>query len=283
MLSRVELARRFPVFGRFGSSLNVPLHASHRGGRHWGRENTLEVYRRAVHEARTDILEIDIWKSSDEHLVLNHDGVINGLAVKQHTVQQLREMDPQLAQLDEVLGSSVVRCLSFVLTRLFFFPEEFLSVHSLVFFFDLKDIEAIPLTMNAIKRYQLEDRVIFGAVDRAINLQLQRAKLPSMPICVDVESMTNIAQAYQRGELNAQYPFEHDILGFFLESSSRSLVTKDLLTRIHSLGKPLSLVGSLLDRPDVQREMIDLGVDILFTDRPDLLRQTLDSLSPKLY
>jgi len=104
MLSRLELSTRFPVFAKFVSS-SLPIHGSHRGGRHWGKENTLETYRRAVHEARTDLLEIDIWKTNDEHLVLNHDGIINGIQINQNTLQYLQQIDSQLLTLDQVLSS----------------------------------------------------------------------------------------------------------------------------------------------------------------------------------
>lgn len=140
----------------------------------------------------------------------------------------------------------------------------------------MKDAEAIPLTLDTIRRYHLEDRVIFGAVDRAINLQLQRQKSPSIPICADANTMLKFTQNYLQGQVNAAYTYEHDILGFFLESHTRNLVTKTLLDTIHRAGKPLALVGSLLDDRQVQKEMIELGVDILFTDRPDILRETLN-------
>lgn len=104
MLSRLELSTRFPVFAKFLSS-SLPIHGSHRGGCHWGKENTIEVYRRSVLEARTDILEIDIWKTNDDHLVLNHDGIINGIPVNQSTLQHLQQIDPQLLTLDQVLSS----------------------------------------------------------------------------------------------------------------------------------------------------------------------------------
>jgi glycerophosphoryl diester phosphodiesterase len=103
MLSRLELSARFPVFGKFISS-SLPLHGSHRGGRHWGKENTIQTYRQAVNEARTDILEIDIWKTNDEQLVLNHDGIINGIHVNQSTLEKLQQIDPQLLTLDQVLS-----------------------------------------------------------------------------------------------------------------------------------------------------------------------------------
>lgn len=145
----------------------------------------------------------------------------------------------------------------------------------------MKDINAIPLTLDAIKRYNIEDRVIFGAVNRIINKEIQRQKFCSIPLCADIETMMKISQDYKQGKLDADYSYEHDILGFFLEPNTRSILNKHLIDTIHKAGKPLALVGSLLDDPNVQYEMIGLGVDILFTDRPDILRQTFDSFSNK--
>jgi glycerophosphoryl diester phosphodiesterase len=271
------LSTHFPVFAKFLSS-SLPIHGSHRGGRHWGKENTFETYRRAVEEAQTNILEIDIWKTNDEQLVLNHDGIINGIQVTQTTLKHLQQIDPQLITLDQLL-SSFIEYFDFFNRKILFISDEFTSKSSLVFFFDMKDANAIPLTLDAIQRYHLEDRVIFGAVDRAINKQLQKQKLPSIPICADTETMMKFVQIYRQGQVDDNYPYEHDILGFFLESYTRSLITKHLVNTIHKAGKPLALVGTLLDDPKVQKEMIELGIDILFTDRPDILRQTLDSYS----
>ncbi|CAF5176602.1 unnamed protein product, partial [Rotaria sp. Silwood1] len=142
----------FLLFAKFLCS-SLPIHGSHGGGRHWGKINTLENYGRAVNEARTDILAIDIWKTIDEHLVLNHDGIINGINVNESTLEQLQKLDPQLITLDQVLS-------------------EFQSTSSLVYFFDMKDIKAIPLILGAIKQYNIENHVIFGAGDRTINKEL---------------------------------------------------------------------------------------------------------------
>lgn len=145
----------------------------------------------------------------------------------------------------------------------------------------MKDIQAIPLTLKTIQQYNLEHRVIFGAVKQLINKELQQQKPSSIPICADIETMKKISQAYKEGQLNENYSYEHDILGFFLEPHTRQMLTQHLVDTIHKAGKPLAFVGSLLDDPKVQQEMIELGIDILFTDRPDVLRQTLDSYSNK--
>lgn len=141
----------------------------------------------------------------------------------------------------------------------------------------MKDAKAIPLTLDIIKKFNLEDRIIFGAVERTINKELQKQKPSSIPICADIESMMEFSQAYRQGQVNQNYSCKHDILGFFLEPHTRAMLTKHLVDTIHQTGKPFAVVGSLLDDVNVQKQMIEFGVDILFTDRPDILRQTFDS------
>ncbi|CAF3820659.1 unnamed protein product [Rotaria sp. Silwood1] len=110
----------------------------------------------------------------------------------------------------------------------------------------MKDIKAIPLTLGAIKQYNIENHVIFGA-------------------------------DYKQDRLNDNYSYEHDILALFLGPHTRSILNKHLVDTKHKAEKSLANFGSLLDDSNSQKEMIELGIDILFTDRPYILRQTLDS------
>ncbi|CAF3946630.1 unnamed protein product [Rotaria sp. Silwood1] len=89
--------------------------------------------------------------------------------------------------------------------------------------------------------------------------------------------MINISQDYKQNRLNDNYSYEHDILALFLGPHTRSILNKHLVDTKHKAEKSLAIVGSLLDDSNVQKEMIELGIDILFTDSPDILRQTLDS------
>jgi glycerophosphoryl diester phosphodiesterase len=69
------------------------------------KRNTLETYRPAVNKVRVDILEIDKWKTNNEHFVLNRDEIIHGRQVNKSTLEKLQQIDPQLIILDQVLSS----------------------------------------------------------------------------------------------------------------------------------------------------------------------------------
>lgn len=56
---------------------DTPMLCAHRGGGVSNPENTLKAYKAAVNEYGVEILETDLWMTSDGHLVLGHDASIN--------------------------------------------------------------------------------------------------------------------------------------------------------------------------------------------------------------
>jgi hypothetical protein len=45
----------------------------------------------------------------------------------------------------------------------------------------------------------------------------------------------------KQGQLDDNYPYEHDIIGFFVEPHTRSFLTKDLINTIHKAGRFITL------------------------------------------
>lgn len=61
----------------FISTSGKPMLCAHRGGSLENPENTLKAYLSAVNDFEADILETDLWMTSDNHLILNHDESLN--------------------------------------------------------------------------------------------------------------------------------------------------------------------------------------------------------------
>lgn len=55
----------------------LPMLCAHRGGAQTSPENTIKAYKNVVNEYQADILETDLWLTSDNEVVLNHDSTIN--------------------------------------------------------------------------------------------------------------------------------------------------------------------------------------------------------------
>ncbi|MFZ5633427.1 MAG: glycerophosphodiester phosphodiesterase [Bacillota bacterium] len=86
------------VFVMRGNNGRKPLLIAHRGGSGLCPENTLEAFRTAFYQYRSDMLEMDVWESKDGHLVVIHDETVdrttNGTGkVRELTLEQLKRLD----------------------------------------------------------------------------------------------------------------------------------------------------------------------------------------------
>ncbi len=58
-------------------------------------------------------------------------------------------------------------------------------------------------------------------------------------------------------------------------------MSKDIFDALHAKGRSIAVFGPLLDDPKVQRKLLDWKTDVLFTDRPDIFRETIDDYYKK--
>jgi glycerophosphoryl diester phosphodiesterase len=56
------------------------------------------------------------------------------------------------------------------------------------------------------------------------------------------------------------------------------LLNKRLFKELHSRGSLIALFGPGIDSKEDQRKFIEMGADLLVTDRPDNLRAVLDEM-----
>ena len=91
---------------------------SHRGASRYEPENTLRSFRRAL-EMGSSVLELDVRKTLDGHLVVIHDRTVDRTtdgegAVSGKTLSELRSLDAGLGEkiptLEEVIGNFSGRC-----------------------------------------------------------------------------------------------------------------------------------------------------------------------------
>ncbi|KAL0487096.1 glycerophosphodiester phosphodiesterase [Acrasis kona] len=263
--------------------LSFPAHASHRGGRHhlFGPENTMYSYRKSVHDCGTQILEIDLYLSKDGHIILHHDPTVrignsgNDTNIKNLVLEKIKTVDAAYNFTPDGI-TFPMRGKGHTIPTLRDVLDEFDSKNDLLFFFDFKDIDAIEPAMLEIESRNLSKRVIFGAVLEEINSKLLSIK-NSIPLAADYATMRNIVANYQAGTLN-KLQIRHEILGFYLpdDESYKTIINYDLFDAFHSLHKKIALFGPALDRTDVVNYALGAKTDIIFSDRPDVLRSVLD-------
>lgn len=242
----------------------------HRGARAVLPENTLPAFEYAVREG-VDVLELDVWVTADDVLVVHHDPLINTTicqgpegerTIRKLTLEQVRRWDcgamknagfprqetrpgARIPTLDEVLALA---------------PRG-----SFWFNIEMKSQPAKPelqppaeeyarLTAAAIRKHKLEKRVIVQSFDFAL-LRALRAVAPEL----------------KRAALYAGLPREFPDLAREagdapIVSPHFSLATPERVKRAHEAR--LQVVPWTANTPELWDKLIEAGVDAVITDDP---------------
>jgi len=267
----MKASNTFKVYEFIERTGGFPAHCCHRGGSgDFGPENTMYNFRRCVWEFNTQIIEIDLALTKDEHLVIIHDEKVdrttNGKGrVIDYTLDELKKLDA--ASHYAHLKDQKISIPTFKE-----FLDEFIPEPNLVFFLDFKDEDTVVKAMHIVKERGIEDRIIVGAVSPDVNQILGFLKSPSVPITSDTKGTLEFFMQNQGLTLE----LKHNIIGFIFSPATMMFFSPELVTAAHSLGCKFAVVGSPLDFTKFQKQCIDWGVDFIFSDRPDILAQTMN-------
>jgi glycerophosphoryl diester phosphodiesterase len=236
---------------------------AHRGGAYHpeieGLENTLAAFEHAV-ALGYDYLETDVHVTRDGHLLAFHDTVLDRVSDRQGEIAH-----STYAEVREALvgGREAVPTLG----RLF---EEFPEAR---FNIDLKSDGAVPVLASFIEAREAWDRVLVGSFSpRRIRRfrQLTGGRVPTAASPVEVLCFLllpngRLADRLTGGRVAAfQVPHRRGPL---------LVAGRALVRRAHAAGKHVHVWT--VDDPAEMRVLLDRGVDGLFTDRTDLLKEVL--------
>lgn len=231
---------------------------AHRGGKALAPENTLAAFRNAV-RLGVDYVEVDVRATRDGRLVLMHDGTVDRTTNGRGAVKELDWAT--ISALDA--GSSV--SAQFAGERVATFEGVLnLCRGNTHVYVDHKDAPT-ELVLEAIRRHGMEGQVvIYGGVER---LKEWKRLAPGIPV------MPSLPAAYARpGGLEE---FQRLLPAEVLDGNLVDW-TAELILQAHACGIQV-YVDALgpNDNADGFRRALDLGVDGIQTDYPDLLIQVL--------
>ncbi|WP_205472321.1 glycerophosphodiester phosphodiesterase [Nocardioides sp. SYSU D00038] len=236
---------------------------AHRGGGHHpevvGLENTMAAFRHAV-SLGYDYLETDVHVTRDGVLLAFHDPVLDRVtdrygAIADLTAEEVREV--------VVGGREEVPTLA----RLF---DEFPGVR---FNIDIKAAAAVAPLAAFVTERGAEDRVVVGSFSARRLGEFRRltgGRVPTSGHPLEVAAYRflpsgRLARLLTRGRPAAlQVPHRRGAL---------TLVTPGLVRRAHAAG--LHVHVWTVDDPAEMRELLDRGVDGLFTDDTVTLKEVL--------
>ena len=240
-----------------------PRAYAHRGwhiGELAGLENTMAAFRRAVKEGYR-YLELDVRSSADGVAVVHHDPVLLRTAGAVGTVAGL-----SYAALRDhrVGGREEIPSLEDVLTEL---PQTRLTI-------ELKADDVVQPVLRVLTRTASWHRVCLGSYSEHRLQAVRRAAGPRVLTSMARRSAIGLRmRAWFRGPTPLGPPVRGALAQLPRRYGPLTVVDDALVGTAHR--RDLEVHVWTIDDPDEMRELLDLGVDGLLSDRPDLLREVL--------
>lgn len=108
------------------------------------------------------------------------------------------------------------------------------------------------------------------------NAAVRKVVPKSVPIAPDVKSVIILIFSYILG-LSWLVPTRHVLMGSHISDLTKRILSPGLYTEWKKRNMKIILFGEGLNDEETQRHCIKEGVDILLTDRPDLLKEVIRS------
>jgi len=261
------------------------VRTGHRGARGLAPENTLPAFRAGV-EAGVDVLEFDVQQTKDGQIVVIHDPTVDrttdgsGLVAEQ-TLAELRAHDAGYRFSRDGGESFPFRGQGVAIPRLEevleAFPEHRFTV-------ELKPSPYPDFVERVVTilRELAPERAVVGAFPHGLLGRFRRLA-PEVPTGCSSREITFFYGLHLVG------------LGGWLGSQARilqiprfsdhdrdrgiPLTTPRLIRAAHGSGRSVQVWT--INEPEIMEQLLDLGVDGITTDRPDLLNEVLARRSAK--
>ncbi|MCP4006982.1 MAG: glycerophosphodiester phosphodiesterase [bacterium] len=223
------------------------LNIAHRGASVDAPENTLEAFALAI-DQRADMIETDLHLMRCGEIALYHDDKIDGIDVADLTLEELRSRQPGVPTLVETLDSFGKR-ISFNL--------EFKRSGDA----DYEGLEARVL--EEVNSRGLIERTLFSSFYDSILARVRslepRARIG---LLVSSRSAEKVEERARRLSAEACHLFV-------------SLVSRERTAELHDEGFRVHVYT--VDDAEKQNELVEFGVDGIFTNVPARLRALLDA------
>lgn len=237
------------------------LNLAHRGAREVAPENTLPAFQRAV-EMGADGFELDVQLTFDDVPILLHgiklDDTTSGSGLPgEYTLEKIKELDAG-AHFDHEFAGVKIPTLSEVFEA---FPNVIYNVELKLF--STGDIGLERATLDVIREHGMEERVIISSFNPFC---LRRVRKLAPDVAIGVLTAPDVGFVLRKGLLlfgvrrEAIHPYYTEIDAAYMAWARRKNWRVNTWT---------------VNEIDDMKRLLDLGVDAIITDRPDVLRSVM--------
>jgi glycerophosphoryl diester phosphodiesterase len=248
----------------------APLLVAHRGGARLAPENTLDAFRQATDSWWADMLEMDVRLTRDGEVVVIHDGTVDRTTdgtgpVSGLTLKEIQSLDAGY-RFTDLAGAHSFRGRSVVVPTLDDVLSEFPSMRLNI---EAKEPPVARPLVEVIARHRAEHRVLVAA---ELEASRRGARGYRGPWGASARQL-RVFWALHWLPGGSPYTPEADVFQVPERHGRLRVVTPRFLRQAHRLGIPVQVWT--VNREDDMRRLLDMGVDGIQTDRPDLLASVL--------
>ena len=236
-----------------------PIPFAHRGGTSAAPENTMPAFEHAVSLGYRH-LETDVHLSADGVLMAFHDSDLSRTCGVDRSIADMTADELAAVRVD---GRASIPTMS----ELF---ERFADVR---FNIDCKSDAAAGPLAALIRRYEAIDRVCLGAFSHARLTKLRTLLGPELLSCTspqEVATLRLVGRLSGHALRVAQVPVRY---GAPSGPTGITVVNERFVRNAHCRGVAVHVWT--IDDPGEMHRLLDLGVDGIMTDRPEVLRDVL--------
>ncbi|MDQ1257448.1 MAG: glycerophosphoryl diester phosphodiesterase [Candidatus Hydrogenedentes bacterium] len=253
---------------------------AHRGGRDLWPENTLLAYQKAAERWPDAVLEGDVTLSSDGEVVMMHDGTVDRTtdgtgSIHTKTLAELKQLDAGYRFTPDGGKTFPYRGQGVTVPKL---AEAIAALPNFRFLIELKPgVDMTEKVVNVIREANAFDRVILasfvpGAMDYARQID------PHTLTCFDLTTGMDLVAALHGGDWEAYQPkdallaIDRDMMRYYevVPEDFVKLRAKDIRVQLHTINSR-----------DEMRELLDMGIDGILTDCPDVLAEVIAERAAK--
>ena len=250
---------------------------AHRGGAGLAPENTLEAFANAL-DIGVSTLECDVHVSSDGVPVLSHERTYAGHIIPLHTAAELGPITTLTALIDLVEQRNADEVRLNIETKFdVLHPDE-----------NAPRERFVETVLGVLQDSAMLDRSSIQSFDwavlRLVRARNQRLSLNALAntdkLGVDQPGASPWLAGLDIDDFADSVPAAVSALGFDAISPSHTILTPAMVAEAHEAG--LRVLPYTVDSATSMRWLIEIGVDGIITNRPDVLRSVLTEMDVAL-
>lgn len=276
----LRASKQQPIFPQ----LQKPFIFAHQGGEALAPTNTMAAFKIADALGEIDFLDIDVHMTKDGYLVGIHDNTVdrttNGHGrVDSYTLAEIQQLDAGY-WFKDLQGNHSYRDKGVHIAAL----EEIFRTYASKFYFHFEMKDSYPKIGSSqieeklwtlLQQYQMEERVIVSSFQQKIVARFQRLSNGQTIVGAGRAEVAQFVFAHKL-RLPGLYCRRSNVLSIPTTSLGINLKDQSLINGAHRLG--MHLYYWTIDDKATMTELLAMGADGLFTNRPDLLKEVLQEM-----